>query len=203
MLAALGGIVGWCDCGEWSVRTYALVAESADEDVVGPSSGLRDGRPRVRLPARHLGGDGAAVRSGAGGYLSTLDVNATLKDGGRGAAGGGRATLSRALVIGEMALAVVLLAGAGVMIRSFLNLSTADLGVHTDNVTTMLLSLPRVGIPARPRGRFFDRLNARLDATPGSSRSPSPTTFRPPARALPTKLRARRPSTPNAGRRCR
>jgi hypothetical protein len=53
-----------------------------------------------------------------------------LKDGGRGAVGGRRGRyVSALLVIGEMALAVVLLAGAGVMIRSFLNVYTADLGV--------------------------------------------------------------------------
>ncbi len=58
-----------------------------------------------------------------------------MKDGGRGATGGGRGKhLSALLVTGEMALAVVLLAGAGVMIRSFLKIHTADMGVNTANV---------------------------------------------------------------------
>jgi len=62
--------------------------------------------------------------------LSSLDVNATLKDGGRGATGSGTKHLSALLVTGEMALAVVLLAGAGVMIRSFLKIHNASIGVN-------------------------------------------------------------------------
>jgi predicted permease len=100
--------------------------------------------------------------------LSKLDVNAMLKDGGRGASAGGRGKqLSAFLVAGEMALAVVLLAGAGVMIRSFLNLYDADLGVKTANILTMSINLP----PARYSGEeaqifFYERLAARLEALP-------------------------------------
>jgi putative ABC transport system permease protein len=99
-------------------------------------------------------------------YLSRLDINGNLKDGGRG--GQRRTSLSRLLVIGEMALAVVLLAGAGALVRSFLNIATVDLGVRTANITTMLLSLPQ----DRYRGpgaqiAFFDRLKTRLEAIPG------------------------------------
>jgi len=61
--------------------------------------------------------------------LSTLDVNATLKDGGRGPPDGGGRHLIRPLgMIGEMALAVVPAEGAGVMIRSFLRSTTAEPG---------------------------------------------------------------------------
>jgi len=74
--------------------------------------------------------------------------------------------LSALLVIGEMALAVVLLAGAGVMLRSFLNIYTADLGVKTANVFTMLLKLPDAKYPSLEAHFFFDRLMARLEAIP-------------------------------------
>ena len=58
--------------------------------------------------------------------LSKLDVNSSLKDGGRSATGSGHGKhLSALLVTGEMALAVVLLAGAGLMIRSFLKVHNA------------------------------------------------------------------------------
>ena len=101
--------------------------------------------------------------------LSKLDVNARLKDGGRGATGGVRGrNLSALLVIGEMALAVVLLAGAGVMIRSFLKIHTADMGVHAANILTAALDLPPAKYPrAEVQISFFDRLKASLDATPG------------------------------------
>ena len=67
-----------------------------------------------------------------------------------------------------MALAIVLLAGAGVMIRSFLKIQTANMGVNTANVLAGSISLP----PARYAGpaqkvSFFDRLETRLEALPG------------------------------------
>jgi predicted permease len=100
--------------------------------------------------------------------LSRLDINAPLKDGGRGATGGARVKyLSALLVTGEMALAVVLLAGAGVMIRSFLRIHTANIGVDTTNVLTgsvdLLARYPR----AEDKDSFYERLVKRLEALPG------------------------------------
>ena len=134
--------------------------------------------------------------------LSKLDVNTALKDGGRGAAGGGRGKhLSALLVIGEMALAVVLLAGAGVMIRSFLNIYNADLGVEQQ--TSSRCRRPACDEISRRRGAdlFYDRLKARLQAIPGvesvalAGRLP-----RTAHGASRTSLPARRPSTSSAAR---
>jgi predicted permease len=101
--------------------------------------------------------------------LSKLDVNSGLKNGGRGGTGGARGKhLSAFLVIGEMALAVVLLAGAGVMIRSFLNVYTADVGAKTANILTMFLSLRDAKYSrAESQISFFERLATRLEALPG------------------------------------
>ncbi len=101
--------------------------------------------------------------------LWKLNIGAALKDGDRGAAGGRNASrLSAMLVTGEIALAVVLLAGAGVTIRSFLSLYTADLGVKTDSVLTTVVTLPpRDYVGADSRIAFFDRLRARFAAIPG------------------------------------
>src|ERR1700682_6761403 len=101
--------------------------------------------------------------------LSTLDVNAALKDGGRGATGGGRARhLSALLVAAEIALAVVLLAGAAVMIRSYLKIHSADMGVNTTNILGGAVELSPARYP-RPEDRisFYDRLTVRLQAMPG------------------------------------
>jgi len=101
--------------------------------------------------------------------LSKLDVNAALKNGGPGGTSGARGKhLSAFLVIGEMALAIVLLAGAGVMIRSFLKVYTADIGAKAANVLTMFMALPDASYPrAESQIAFFERLTTRLEAVPG------------------------------------
>jgi putative ABC transport system permease protein len=101
--------------------------------------------------------------------LSKLDVNSTLKDGARGASAGIRGKrLASILVITEMALAIVLLAGAGLMVRSFLNVYRADLGVNSSHVLTMRTQLPPRKY-ARPEDQiaFQDSLMSRLASLPG------------------------------------
>lgn len=74
---------------------------------------------------------------------------------------------SRLLVIVEVATAVVLLVGAGVMIRSFLHMARADLGIRSASVEAMLVSLPRNRYgDGDAQIRFFDRLRARLSDAP-------------------------------------
>ncbi len=167
MLSALGGGAGWW-IAKWSVRVYELTANPPTRTW---SDHLLDYTMDGRVFAYFLAiSVASALLFGLApaAYLSRLDVNGTLKDGGRGGGGGRRAPLSRLLVIGEMALAVVLLAGAGALVRSFLNVSTADLGVRTANVTTMLLGLPRDRYRSSTEQiAFFDRLTTRLEATPG------------------------------------
>jgi predicted permease len=101
--------------------------------------------------------------------LSRLDVNTALKDGGRGSSGGGRGKyLSGLLVVVEMALAVVLLAGAGLMMRSFMNAYRNDLGIRTTNILTMRMELPNANYKtAEQQVAFYERLKTSLDATPG------------------------------------
>ncbi len=101
--------------------------------------------------------------------LSRLDVNSAIKDGSRGASAGKRGKLlSAVLVVAEMALAVMLLAGAGLFIRSFLNIYRASLGVNTSSVMTFRLNLPDAKY-ARPEDKiaFHDRLKSRLESSPG------------------------------------
>ena len=101
--------------------------------------------------------------------LSKLDVNTNLKDGGSGVTFGVRGKrLSGLLVVTETALATVLLAGAGLMIRSFLNLYRASLGANTTNVLAMSVALPRAKYP-QPNDQisFHDHLTAGLKSLPG------------------------------------
>jgi putative ABC transport system permease protein len=162
MLSAAGGVVAWWIV-EWGVRTYEL----ADRPWR-----VLDYAMDYRIFAYFIAisvGTGVLFGLAPALRLSTLDVNAGLKDGGRGAAGGGRGTrVSALLVIGEMALAVVLLSGAGVMIRSFLVLHTLDVGVPTANTLAMQVELPDDRYPgAESKISFFDRLTTRLEAIPG------------------------------------
>jgi len=69
-------------------------------------------------------------------YASHVDPAESLKTGGRSATGGASHKLRRTLIVGEFALALALLAGAGLAIHSFWNLTRVDVGVRTDHVLT-------------------------------------------------------------------
>jgi putative ABC transport system permease protein len=100
--------------------------------------------------------------------LSRLDVNSALKDGGRAGAGIRGKYLSGVLVVAEMTLAVVLLAGAGLMIRSFMYAYTRPSGVDPTNVLTMNVQLPdaKYGKPEQ-QVEFQRSLAQRLQVVPG------------------------------------
>ena len=95
-------------------------------------------------------------------------LTTALKEGGRSmsAARGNRAR--RAFVVVEVALALVLLAGAGLLIRSFISVLNVDAGFDPARTLTMTVALPgsRYGEPAQ-RVQFFQRLFNRIDALPG------------------------------------
>jgi putative ABC transport system permease protein len=113
--------------------------------------------------------------------VTRTNVNEVLKEGGRGNAGGRRARwLTGTMVVLELALTLVLLVGAGLMVRSFLKLYTLDLGIRTDHLMTMRMQLPETKYPTpETRRAFYDRLAPRLAALPGAE-SVSLTTSVPP-----------------------
>ena len=98
-----------------------------------------------------------------------VDVNERLKEGTRGGGGGARSRwLIGSLVVTELALAVVLLTGAGLMIRSFLQLYGMQIVASPEKVLTMRLNLADVKYPtADSRYQFYDHLMSRLGAVPG------------------------------------
>jgi putative ABC transport system permease protein len=101
--------------------------------------------------------------------LARTDVNSTLRDEGRGSTGGhGRSQLKSLLVIGQVALTLLLLIGAGLLVRSFENLLSLDPGFDPRNVLTMNISLPTVKYAdAQKQIAFFDDLLRRVSALPG------------------------------------
>ncbi|MFZ0394555.1 MAG: ABC transporter permease [Terracidiphilus sp.] len=103
-------------------------------------------------------------------YASRIDPAETLKEGGRSGTGAGKHRLRRILVIGEFALALTLLAGAGLTIHSFWNLSRVDLGMKTDHLLTFYLPVPdsRSKDPAQMTAYYRDIL-AHIAVVPGVS----------------------------------
>jgi len=165
MLSAAGGFFGSV-LAFWGVRTF-------DRAVI-PT-----GKPVFLVFAMdyHVLAYIAAVTLGTGILfglapalrLSRLDINSALKDGSHGSGSGARSRyLSASLIVSEMALAVVLLTGAGLMIRSFLNVSSSTLGVNSNNVLMAQISLRGDKYKSTDSQiAFFHQLQTRLQALPG------------------------------------
>jgi putative ABC transport system permease protein len=101
--------------------------------------------------------------------LGSLDVNATLREEGRGtSAGRARVKARDALVVGQMALSLLLLIGAGLLVRSFVRLLAVDPGFEAHNVLTVDVSLStlKYGKPEQQTA-FFDDVLRRVAAVPG------------------------------------
>jgi putative ABC transport system permease protein len=101
-------------------------------------------------------------------YATRVDPAEALKEGGRSGTGAGRHRLRRVLVIGEFALALTLLTGAGLAIHSFWNLTRVDLGVNTTHILTFFLPVP----DARPKDperitAYYQQMLASIKAVPG------------------------------------
>jgi predicted permease len=100
-------------------------------------------------------------------HVAKTDVNEMLKEGGRSGSAGTRVRRwTGALIVGEIALTLVLLAGAGFMMRNFLTLYSLDLGIDTSRLVTMALVLPERKYPSlEQRLAFYERLQERLRAS--------------------------------------
>ena len=109
-----------------------------------------------------LAGGVPALRAGR------TDLNETLKEGGRSDSAGAGLFTRRALIVAEVALSLMLLMGAGVMLRSLHALRTVETGIVADRVLKMEVNLPdaRYGSPEQKRA-FYDQLLERVRALPG------------------------------------
>jgi putative ABC transport system permease protein len=113
----------------------------------------------------------AAVLSGLTPALQTsqVDVHEALKDGGQhGSTGRGRNRLRATLVVAEISLALVLLAGAGLMVRSFLHLAEQRSAIKPDGVLTATFTMPVAVYPGnQAKMQFMDRVMPAIAALPG------------------------------------
>ena len=164
VLAALGGTLGvvLAAAGVWLVRRSAPAAlprvadARLDPWVLGFALGV------------------AALAAIVAGLLPALQATSVspqteLRDGGRTAtASHSRLRWRQTLVAAEVALAVVLVVGAGLMIRSVVNLFAIDAGIHPDGVLTMRLSTPAAWYPESVRvTAFHDELRRRVASLAG------------------------------------
>lgn len=101
-------------------------------------------------------------------YASRVDPAETLKEGGRSGSSRFRNRLRRLLVVGEITLALALLAGAGLAIHSFWNLNNVDLGVQTDHVLTFNLPMNKeVDMSAEQIVAYYQQIMRKIEAVPG------------------------------------
>ena len=100
---------------------------------------------------------------------SRADLVDGLKEGGRGTSGSrGQHRFRRGLVAAQVGLSVVLLAGAAMLVSSFVRLSRQEAGFHSERVWTGGIGLPPAQYPdPASRGRFAERLQAELQTAPG------------------------------------
>ncbi len=164
VLAAVGGALGalasvWVLDGILAMLPPHTLASTVD--------------PRLNLPVL-LFTVGATMFAGAlcgsaqAWQAARTSFNETLKQASRSAIGHGRRRLRHALVVVEFALAVTLLAGAGLMILSFWNRTRVDLGIRTDHILTFGLPVnnERFSSAAEIDG-FYRQLLGRLQAVAG------------------------------------
>jgi len=164
VLAVLGGVAGLV-LAVWG--TGALVA-------LDPEGIPRLGEVRVDAPVAAFTLGVSLLAGVLFGLVPAVQVTrsgvfGSLREGGRGALSGrGSARMRNTLVVAEMALAVMLLAGAGLLIRSFVRLQSVDPGFRTEGALSFTLSLPEAAYRGEPaRAAFYDRLQERLTALPG------------------------------------
>lgn len=163
MLSFLGGAVGLLLAVWWSDLLVALGKEdipravqvSLDWRVLGFTLG-------ISLLTGLIFGLAPAFHS------SKTELVETLKEGGRGTSEGARRNRVRSvLVVGELAIAVVLLVSAGLLIQSLWRLRNVNSGLQPQNVLTFNVGLPDIKYKSTGQTQFFIDLKNRLESMPG------------------------------------
>jgi predicted permease len=164
LLAVLGGIAGLL-MAVWAVDALVAMAPTSAprvNEITLDVSVLAFGA-LLTLTTGVLFGLAPAWQS------SRRTVTNALKEGPRGQAGGGGSPLRRTLIAAEVALALVLLTGAGLLLQTFVQLQAAPLGFEPDRVITGFVNPPRAaGYDTRARHlAFYDQVFEKVRAIPG------------------------------------
>jgi putative ABC transport system permease protein len=164
ILAAAAGLLAWRSAA-WSTRVWAAATVTPNE-ILDYSASIGT---VVYLMAVTLVSAGIITLASIAG-LWRLDLNGALKGESRGSTmSRGARRLSAALVAGQMALAIVLMAGAGLLGRSLWKVLAADVGVkEPENVLVGRIALPQTKYPTpESHAAFAESLRARLATVPG------------------------------------
>ncbi|HEY6329765.1 MAG TPA: ABC transporter permease, partial [Blastocatellia bacterium] len=163
MLASIGGLLGLA----LSYSAGRLVV-AASQGAVPRLSGLQiDGRVLVFTAVVCLL---SGLLFGLAPALNALgiDLNVSLKDGGAASAGSHRIRMRGALVVLEVAMAMVLLVGGALLAKTLWRLQHVDAGFQADNLLTFRLSVPPAKYSKSPeRVRLYQQVAERLAAVPG------------------------------------
>jgi putative ABC transport system permease protein len=101
-------------------------------------------------------------------HSSKTELTESLKEGGRaGSEGARRNRIRGVLVVGELAIAVVLLVGAGLLIQSLWRLRSVSPGFDSQNLLTFVVGIPEVKYPADKQEPFYRELVRRVESLPG------------------------------------
>lgn len=163
LLSAASGLFGLA-VGYWGVEAIQRW---------GPASLPRMGEIEVSVPVLLFTLACAVLTGIVFGLLpalraSRVNIQFTLNKAGRSPGLAASIVVQRTLVVAEVAIAVVLLTGAGLLLKTFSNLLDVDPGFNTDKRVAMQLSLPGSRYEDRSSvADFLDRLHEKLDATPG------------------------------------
>lgn len=164
LLALLGGLAGVLVAALVSPLLFRLAAHELPRL---PPSGVS--LPVLGFALALSLATGLLFGLAPGRQLARARMSLALKEGGRGAlASRGGQRLRRLLVGGEIALSLVLLVGAGLLVKSLAKVAGAEMGLASDRRLTFRLQLPQAGYPeADGRRALVDELLRRLEVTPG------------------------------------
>ena len=164
LLAAVGGAVGvlfalWIKDGlllvtEWGGREMSALNPSLDLRVLGFTLGLS-------FLTGIIFGILPALRA------TNLDLTPALKDAGRNSSGLSRSWLSKSLVVVQVSLSVLLLIGAGLLIRTLRNLQHVDMGFNANNLLLFKVEPSLLGYKDEKLADLYQRSFSRLEAVPG------------------------------------
>ncbi|HWZ84769.1 MAG TPA: ABC transporter permease [Thermoanaerobaculia bacterium] len=164
VLAISGGAIGLL-IARWGIDGLAALATGrlARAGEIRMDSGVLAFALLLSVTTGLVFGLLPALQASGGNLRAAIE----LAGGRSGTESRGAARLRRALVLGETALAVVLLFGAGLLIRSFWRLTHVDTGMRTASVLTLSLSIPKDIYDAERDGAYRDAILSRIRALPG------------------------------------
>jgi predicted permease len=164
LLAAVGGALGvlfafWIKDGlmivtEWGGREMGALSPRLDLRVLGFTLSLS-------FLTGIIFGILPALRA------TDFDLTPALKDSGRSSSGLGRSWLSKSLVVIQVSLSVLLLIGAGLLIRTLRNLQHVDMGFNANNVLLFRVDPSLLGYQDEKLADLYQRSFSRLEAVPG------------------------------------